>query len=235
MAAHIPGVVFLIDKMELGVLTLMENGLIPKVPVLPPVQTWSEALSALEALRVEDHSFRAVAMDAVSGFGLLCREAVCQCQFSGNWTKYADYSKGDLIHSPVEWRLILAALDRLRLERRMSVMLLGHQRMGNVKGGSKPDYDKNLVDFPKEMWVLTERWADLILFADFELTFDDETKKKSKAHGGQTRMLYCENRAEHVAKNRHGLPPEVEMGNSGAEAWNNLSAALKAGRKGVAA
>lgn len=236
MAAHVPGVLFMLDGMELGLLTLMQNGLVPEVPTLPPMQNWNDVLTAVEALRSEEHNFRALAIDAISGIGELCRHYVCQRDFKGSWPKYADWSVGDRVNSPVEWRTFLAALDRLRTERRMSIMLLGHAQTKNVKGaGGKPDSDRNVVDFPKEMWSVTERWADLVLFADYEMTFDDPTKKKSKVHGGETRMIYTENRAEHTAKNRHGLPPEIEMGDSGLEAWNNLSAALKAGRKAVAA
>ena len=47
-------------------------------------------------------------------------------------------------------------------------------------------------------------------------------------------MMFTEHHASFDAKHRHNLPPELEMGGSGKEAFANLCAAIKAGRKGGA-
>ena len=43
--------------------------------------------------------------------------------------------------------------------------------------------------------------------------------------------MYTERSAAYDAKNRLGLPGEIEMGNSAAEAWAEFMAAIKAGRE----
>jgi len=40
-------------------------------------------------------------------------------------------------------------------------------------------------------------------------------------------VIYTEHHAAYEAKNRSGLPSEIEMGTSGKEAWENLKTALK--------
>ena len=49
--------------------------------------------------------------------------------------------------------------------------------------------------------------------------------------GGRRRVLYTENDAAWVGKNRFAIPPEVEMGDSGAEAWANLRGAMTSSKK----
>lgn len=226
------------DDKERGVLQLRDAGLIPDVPAIPPVSTFAEAMDVLRQLAEEEHSYRALALDALGGFERLCHEEVCRRDFSNDWTDrgFMGYMRGYEV-ALADWRAFLSALDRLRTERSMSVMLLGHTRVTPFKNPSGPDYDRYTVDVHHKTWSLTHKWADMVLFANYEVAFDsrDANKVKAKAKGGQTRMLYTEHCAAYDAKNRHGLPPEIEMGDSGAEAWNNLSAALKAGRKAVAA
>lgn len=238
LAAHIPGVAFVVDAQELGVLTLMDNGLIPEVPVFPAVTSAGECLELLEELRVGDHQYRALAMDAMGGFEALFQTELCRRAFGGDWGEHGfmGYKRGfDMM--PVEWRALLMACDRLRHEREMSVVLLGHSKVSPFKNPEGPDYDRFNADVHEKVWAVTERWADMILFCNYEVSFasKDANKPKAKAMGGRTRMMYAQKTVAYDAKNRHGLPEEIEMGDSGAEAWNNLSAALKAGRKAVAA
>ncbi len=48
-------------------------------------------------------------------------------------------------------------------------------------------------------------------------------------------MMYSEHHAAFDAKNRAALPPEIEMGESGADAWKNLGSAIQEAKKGGAA
>jgi len=43
--------------------------------------------------------------------------------------------------------------------------------------------------------------------------------------------MYCERRAAWDAKNRFGLPEDIDMGSSAEEAFQNFKAAMAAGRK----
>lgn len=231
LAAQIPGVVFLVDRWEDGLNTLKAAGLVPEsVPQLPPIHAWQEALDALEALATEDHPYRALAVDALGGFERLCHEEVCRREFGGEWGErgFMGYMRG-YETALADWRQFLALLDRLRREKRMSIMLLGHAKIAPFKNPEGPDYDRWQIDIHHKTWSLTHKWVDMVLFANYEVVFTstEERRGKGKAKGGQRRVIYTEYTPAFDAKNRHGLPPEIDMGSSPAEAWANVSAHLK--------
>lgn len=230
MVAHCPGVVFMPDPHEDGITTLKSSGLVPEVPQLPAPTTWDEVLDQLNFLATGNHDFRAVALDALGGFERLCHEHVCRRDFSGDWGDrgFQGYMRGYDV-SLADWRQFIAALDRVRNERRMSIILIGHAKVSPFRNPEGPDYDRWNVDVHHKTWGLTHRWADIVLFANFEV-FTNKDGLKTKARGGQTRMLYCEYHAAYDAKNRHGLPAEIPMGSSGLEAWDNFVQAIKNGK-----
>jgi hypothetical protein len=233
-AAAIPGVAFLTDSTERGIETLKEAGLVPaSIPVLPPVSSWPQLLEILDQLRAEPHNYKCLAIDAIGGVERLCHEEVCRRDYGNEWGErgFASYQRGyDTALS--DWRLLINALDALRDERSMSIAILGHAKISPFKNPSGPDFDRYNVDVHHKTWALTHKWADLVLFANYELNFaaKEQNDKKAKAKGGKVRILYTEHEAAFDAKNRHSLPAEIEMGNSGSEAWANFVNAMKSGQ-----
>lgn len=235
LAASIKDVVFLIDRQEDGINRLKEAGIVPpEIGVLPAAEKWTDALEMLEQLRTGEHSFRALAVDAMGGFESLCHEEVCRRDYGDQMNErgFLSYARG-YETALTDWRAFINALDRLRDERQMSVMLLGHAKVAPFKNPEGPDYDRYCVDVHHKTWSLTHKWADLVIFANYEVAFSkgDDAKQKAKAKGGKTRCMYTEYGAAFDAKNRHNLPEEIDMGNSGREAYSNLVAAIKAGRQ----
>lgn len=233
-AASIPGVVFLTDPTERGIDSLKESTLVDAaVPVLPIPKTFSETLGILDSLRTEPHDFKCLAMDALGGFERLCHEEVCRRDYSGDWGKggFASYQQG-YDTALTDWRALINALDQLRDERKMSIVLLGHAKISPFKNPSGPDYDRYNIDVHHKTWGITHRWADMVLFANYEVAFNKNATddKKAKAKGGKTRILYTEHEAAFDAKNRANLPAEIEMGSSGQEAWSAFVSAMKNGR-----
>lgn len=238
-AAAIPGVVFLVESNERGIETLKESRLVrDDLPVLPPVNSFADTLAVLDSLRSDPHEFKCIAIDAMGGFERLCHEAVCRRDFGNDWGKggFTSYQQG-YDAALADWRLLINALDVLRDERKMSVVLLGHAKIAPFKNPSGPDYDRWCVDVHHKTWALTHRWADMVLFANYEVAFNKgaSDEKKAKAKGGKTRILYTEHEAAFDAKNRANLPAEIEMGSSGSDAWQSFVTAMKNGRnQGVA-
>ncbi len=232
-AASIPGVVFMIDATEDGINRLKEAGLVKaEVPVLPECRTWADTMNMLEQLRTGEHKYKALALDSLGGFERLCHEEVCRRDYRGDFGKggFASYMQGyDVALADI--RGLINALDKLRDERSMSIMLLAHAKVSPFKNPVGADYDRFNVDVHAKTWNLFSRWLDMILFANYVIALDDErTKGKTKARGGHDRIMHAEFEAAFDAKNRHGLPQEIPMGESGAEAWANLAQAVKAGR-----
>jgi len=236
-AAAAPNPYFLMARGETGLETLIDAGRIGDTQHAPELQSWTETLDIIEALRTEEHDRRAVVLDAAPGFERLCHEHVCQTMFDGKWGKdgFASYMQGyDASLTP--WRELLTKLDALRSERKMAVIVLCHTKVMTFKNPEGADYDRYQPDLHHKTWALTHRWADIVLFANFytviaETSGGGKGPAKGKGRGGTERVMFAERTAAYDAKNRHGLPAEIPMGDSGQESWTNFLAAIKEGRQ----
>lgn len=224
MVANIPGVVFVTDPAEDGITTLKNFGRVPAGIPQITARNWGELLGILDELATGEHPYKALAMDALGGFERLCHEEVCTRDFRGEWGDkgFASYHKGYQV-ALTDWRMLLNALDKVR-DRGMSVMLLAHSQVKTFKNPAGEDFDRYIPDVHEKTWALTHKWADAVFFMNYVTVVDS----KGKAHGGQDRTMFTEFHPAYDAKNRFGLPAEIDMGTSGQEAWTNLSSALKA-------
>jgi AAA domain len=236
-AAHAPKPIFIQTRQETGLETLIENGQLPEVAHFPECMTWDVLTGAIDVLISEAHDYRTLVIDTLNGAERLCHEFVCARDFAGDWTDkgFEGYKRGYEV-SLNDWRGMLAQLDRLRMDRKMTIMCLCHTKIETVKNPSGPDYDRFQGALYKSTGALTNQWADVILFGNFYASISaiQENKKTGAQKGkasGSNRVMYCQQDASMVAKNRLGLPPEIEMGNSPAEAWGNFMAAVKSSRE----
>lgn len=230
--AAIPGRVFLIDDKEDGINTLKSSRLVQAdIPVFPAVSNWADVLGTIDALATGEHAHKCLVVDTIGGLERLCHEHVCRVEFNGEWGDrgFGSYQKGYEV-SLAHWREMLNGLDRLRTDKGMSIMLLGHSIVKPYKNPSGADYDRYQPDVHPKTWAITHKWADLVLFGNY---FVETTKEggRAKGKGGQDRIMYTEYTAAYEAKNRHALPNEISMGTSGNAAWANLITALKTAKE----
>jgi hypothetical protein len=233
LGACAPRPVFLMTRGETGLETLIDAGRVPETPHFPEVQNWEELLVAVQSLLEETHDYRTLVLDTLNGCERLCHEYVCERDFNGQWGRdgFTAFMTGYEV-ALGEWRLFLEALDRLRVQRRMSILALAHTRISTFKNPEGPDYDRYTVDVHAKTWGLTHKWADLVLFLNFVSHIEArKSDTKGKARGGSRRVLYTARTAAFDAKNRHGLPEQIDAGSSAAETWHNLVAALQAARQ----
>lgn len=235
-AAQIPGVCFLIDQQEHGIHTLKDSGLVPRdTPVFPAAQSWQDVFEVIESLRTEEHLYKALAIDSMSGLETLCTDYVKETVYGGRdkGKEGFDHFSQGLRSCCNEWRRLIIALDELRFEKPISIVLLAHEELVDVTTPAE-DYKQYDINVDKRYRKIMREWVDILLFASFELAFTEDPdgrKTTAKAHGGGTRLLYTQFSAMAQAKNRHNLPEEINMGSSAAEAWANFVEAIKNGRK----
>lgn len=237
--AQAPGVLFIQTRGETGLETLIDANQLPPTPHLPAVETFPELLSAVDILTEEDHQYRALVIDVINGAERLCHEEVCRRDFNGEWTDkgFMGYMRGFEV-ALADWTDLLSRLDKLRAARKMGILLLCHTKVGTFKNPDGPDFDRYQPDMHPKTWALTAKWSDVVLFGNFETfvsggTLGDSGKpgRKGKGVGGNARMLYAERTAAYDAKNRLGLPAEIEMGDSPQSAWENFKKAIAEGRQ----
>lgn len=232
-----PKPVFLIDSQEDGIGTLKASKLVAAdIPVLPACNSWEDVLEALTAIAQGEHDFKTLVIDTLGGMERLCHEYVCNKDFRGDWggpseKGFVSYARGYEVSLPV-WRDFLNKLDRLRIDRNMSVIGLAHSIVKPFKNPEGEDFDRYVVDMHDKTWSVTKKWSDMILFANYFIEASKERgAARAKGKGGQIRFFSTEHHAAYDAKNRHGLPGEIAMGESGKEAWDNLVTAIKEARK----
>jgi hypothetical protein len=232
LGAAAPKPIFLLSRGEGGLLTLIDAGLIPPTPHFPVIDSFPALLGAIDALRVESHDYRTLVLDTLNGFERLCHEHVCRRDFGGNRGRdgFLAFMVG-YEHALDDWLQLLDALDRLREERRIGILALCHCKISTYKNPEGLDYDRFTPDLHAKTWGLTHRWADYVLFLNYETHVDAGKSAKAKGKGGTRRVLHTERTAAFDAKNRHGLMDRIDCGDGPAAAWANLAAAMKAGRR----
>jgi hypothetical protein len=220
-------------KGETGLVTLIDASRVPTTPHFPELQTWPDLFSAIDVLTRESHDYRTLVIDTLNGAERLCHEYVCQRDFGGKWGRdgFTSYMTGYEI-ALAGWRGFLDALDQLRSVRRMSILVLAHTKISTFRNPEGADYDRYTVELHHKTWGLTHKWADMVLFTNFVAHVDARKNGTTgKATGGSRRAIYTIRTAAWDAKNRHGLPEEIDAGASAAEAWANLSAAMKTAKQ----
>lgn len=232
-AAMMPKPIFIQTRQETGLETLIDAGQLAETPHFPEIMDWRSLVSAVTYLRDNEHPYRTLVIDTLNGAERLLHEMVCARDYNSEMGDrgFGSYQKGFEV-SVTDLLLLLSDLDSLRLEKRMTIVWLAHRRVITFKNPSGADYDLYQPDIHKTTWGAVAKWSDVILFGDMEVIVETEKKTSKKGKGvDQNRIIRCESSPSWVAKNRLGLPPEIEAGKSPQEAWSNFAAAVKAARQ----
>jgi len=170
-----------------------------------------EILKALQAVIVEEHDFRTLAIDSLSAVEKLIWDAVSA--ENGKPIAEIAYAKGyDM--AMVYWDQFFTLIEKVRAQRNMMVILIGHTRVRKVLDPMTDTYERYMVDLHEKPRDYITKWADMILFADQEIHTTEKdlgfNKKINKAVGGH-RYLYTMEDPRYMAKNRYGLPAKIAL------------------------
>lgn len=228
IAAYMPNPVILMAKGETGYRTLLARGLVPQCDGAV-IESWPQALAAIDHLIANDTGHESIALDAGGGFERLCHEHVCVRDFRGDFGEkgFLSYNKGPEL-AVNDWLQLLARLDRLREVRKMRVLILGHVKVKTFKNPLGEDFDRYIVDMHEKTWAVTAKWLDAVFFGNFVSVIEKDrpTARKGKGIGGQERVIYTQHHDAYDAKNRYGLPSEIDIPSDPAQAWNTIYTAM---------
>jgi hypothetical protein len=230
---YVPGCIAMQSKGETGLETLIDAGQVPETAHFEGVaESWQQVLKWITWLLQAEHNYTALGLDTLNGLLRLCHEQVCKKEFGNDWGEngFIGWSRGART-ATADWRQFLNGLDQLRIQRKMTILALCHTEKVTFKNPEGPDYDRYEPDLDKYARALTEKQADAILFYNFHTVVETQKRTgkaltKGKASGGQLRFIHTVRHAAYEAKNRYGLPEEIDAGNSGKEAWDNFVQAL---------
>ena len=231
LAGNIPGVVVIPFTQENSWGTLKATGAVPEdVSLFPAPENWVDFLAMLDELATGEHKFKALAIDTISCAQRLMHEHVCARDYNGEWERgFLAYGRG-FEASMADWLSFLSKLDKIRdRSPGMSVVMLEHTQVRPYKNPLGEDYDRFTPALHAKSWDLLHRYSDAVFMADYFVSVDTEGNRP-KGKGGKSRIMRTTYSPAWDCKNRFSMPDEVEMGDSGAEAWANLLEAMKGGK-----
>jgi hypothetical protein len=237
-----PKPIFIQTRGETGLETLIDANQIPQTPHFPnAAESWDDLNAQVDLLLTNDHGYKTVVIDTLNGAEALCHEHTCQRDYGGDMIShergFMAFHKGYTVALQY-WRELLTKLDRLRIEKRMSIILLSHGAVVTYKNPEGSDYGRYAGKLHDKTWAVSKEWADVVLFGSYKTATlgkhgkeETDPTKRAKAVGGTERILLSERSAAYDAKNRLGLPPEIECGENAAETWKAFTEAAKAARE----
>jgi len=194
----------------------------------PPDMGWLDLLEAVHTLTVEDHEYRTLVLDTADKAEALLWSHMCKRDSTpdNKLLHIEDYGYGKGYSKAVdEWRVFIAALERLRTAKGMHIIILAHSWVRTFKNPAGDDFDRYEPKLhPKAAGVLKE-WVDAVLFANHDtVAVKDSKTKRVRGVSSGARYAFTDYTAAYDAKNRYGLTDAVEL------SWQAFDAAAAAGR-----
>ena len=195
----------------------LEGGLEQLGPArYPEPRSFEDVLSALEDLRTSPHDYKTVVVDPVNWLERFVFAKVCEEYGKSNIDEVlGGYAKGQA-RAVKYWDMMLTALDALRVERKMHVVITAHTAVRNHKNPEGQDWGSWQPAMDKYGSERIKQWVDAILFARLE-EFAKAIDGKVKGRSTGARVLLTQPNAAYAAGGRFGLPEEIPL--SWADFW----------------
>ena len=179
----------------------------------PLAKSFGDIMAALESLYSSDHQYKTVVIDSLDWLERLIWAEVCGDESVENIEKIG-YAKG-YTFAVDKWRMVLGALDALRSDRGMTVVLIAHAKIEKFENPETVPYDRYSPRLHKLASALVQEWADEVLFATYKVhtvkVAEGFNQAKHNGIGTGERIIRTVERPAHVAKNRLGLPEELPL------------------------
>lgn len=179
--------------------------------------SFGDFMGTIKELFETKHDYKSVVIDTVDHLEPLIFREVCKDKGKES-IEDIGYAKG-YIFALDYWQRFVQALEILREEKNMNVILLAHTEVKTFNDPQQPEgYDRYQVKLhSKAAGILIDR-VDAVLFANYKTFLRQKDGEKVKALGDGSRVIYTEPRPAFVAKNRYSLPFELPL------AWDAFSA-----------
>jgi hypothetical protein len=186
---------------------------IARVPEPEDGWTWPDVLEAIRLFETEPHDRKTLVVDTLDELEALLWKYICQRDKKDNIEAYG-YAKGYQAALD-EWRVFMAAIERLQSRRGMNVLLTAHCLVKTFKNPEGDDYDRYQPKInDKAAGYLKGKVYD-VLFA-IEETYavkKDPNSKTERAKGVTTgaHVVYTTRTPGHDGKNSHNLPEQMKL------------------------
>ena len=170
--------------------------------------SWTQLLEQVKYVRSHPEVCRTLVIDTADWAEALCVRHICDKAQLGGLEDFG-YGKG-YVYLQEEFARLLQLLTDLAEGRGVNVLLTAHAAMRKFEQPQEMGaYDRWELKLSKKVAPLVKEWADLLLFANYEvITLTDTNSKRKTATGGE-RVMYATHHPCWDAKNRHGLPDKL--------------------------
>ena len=179
----------------------------------PLATEFKQVIEMLGALYTEEHGYQTVVIDSLDWLERLIHAKTCRDRGVKS-IEDVPYAKG-YVFALDAWREVLAGLDALRNDRGMQVILIAHAAVEKFANPETETYDRYAPRLNKHASALVQEWCDEVMFASYRVltksTDEGFNRKRVQGIGSGERVLKTTERPAHVAKNRLGLPDELQL------------------------
>ena len=170
--------------------------------------SWEYLLSCVNEVIKDPSICKTLVIDTADWAESLCTKYVCEKYRKSNIEEFG-FGKG-YVYLQDEFSKLLTALDKL-IELGVNAVVTAH---GKPRKFELPEeagqFDRWEMKLTKQVAPLLKEWCDMLLFCNYKtyvVTTENNTKK---AQGGK-RVVYTSHHACWDAKNRYGLPDELDL------------------------
>ena len=181
----------------------------------PTPNNWTDILMATKELANESHNFKTLVIDTLDWLEPLVYAHICDKYDVNSIEKAAGgYGKGyrEAYNEMLEFR---HSLSFLRESKKMNIILLAHSKVTTFEDPATEQgynrYELKLQDSAnvsiRAMW---REYVDSVLFCNFQV-FSKGEGKSARGISTRERKMWTERDAAFDAKNRFGLPYEMNL------------------------
>ena len=173
-------------------------------------ENWRMLLDELDYIALNPDLCKTVIIDTADRAEQLLTAALLLEGGVDSIEKYGGgYGKGYTALAERFTKDLLFRLDTL-IANGINCVLLAHAIMRKFEAPDEPPYDRWELKVSKKVAPLLKEWSDLLLFCNYKAMIVEENGK-NKAKGSGKRVMYANHKPTYDAKNRYGLPDEMEL------------------------
>ena len=192
------------------------------------IRSWAHYLSALDELNAtppDAREFSTVATDTVDHLEAMCWQHVCQ---AAGKSSIKDFKYGDGYAAAFE-QMRLAASKLERINTWAHVVMLAHSKVKTRRNPHVDDFDAFAMPMNDKVGSFWVEWAKATLFATFDIaTVQSKVDERTRGLATGKRVLHCNYGTAWTAKNRYGLPDQIELRPE--DPWGSLASEIETGR-----
>ena len=170
--------------------------------------SWEELISLIREVAATPDVCRTLVIDTADWAEQLCIDHIC-AKYKQPGIESFGYGKG-YTYLAEEFARMLTACDETILSGK-NVVITAHAKMRKQE---LPDeqgaFDRWELKLSKQTAPLLKEWPDALLFLNFKTLVVATENNSHKAQGGK-RVIYTSHSPVWDAKNRHGMPEELDL------------------------